>query len=66
MKTCVLTDLDRKTGLFDLQWSESVRGFVNLTKIGIEIRMMFVYNVLIAVRKHPDCTGGRSAFPKGD
>lgn len=28
--------------------------FCNLTKLGIEIRRAFVYNVLIAVLPHPD------------
>ena len=46
--------------------SENTDTFVKLTKIGIEIRKCFVYNVFIAASNTKTAALEGGAFPKGD
>lgn len=46
--------------------SENADAFVKLTKIGIEIRNAFVYNVFIAALETKAASLEGGAFPKGD
>ena len=45
---------------------ENADAFVKLTKIGIEIRKPFVYNVFIAASRRSAVSLEGGAFPKGD
>ena len=45
---------------------ENAEAFVKMTKIGIEIRKPFVYNVFIAAQKPKAAALEGGAFPKGE